>query len=508
MTVQNILRTIKKATTTPVQAAVKGNIPKWVNGSLYRNGPGTFEFNNKYYSHLFDGAACVNKYEINDGQVKFSNRFLDTKFYQKASTQKDLVGQFGTVGENTNIISRVKSFFKIPEYANNTNVTIFPYANKHLYAMTELNYITRLDPKDMSTISQTNISKYLDVKTNIAHPQILEDGGWINMGLYVDENKKGNYRFFKYQGGEKEGNEDNLYKNGKMIASVPSNHADGVAYYHSFGLSENYIIFLESPIKMVFKNRLKNAVLNKPTLDAFETDQNFPTYIHIINQHTGEVLKQKFKTDAQFTFHHMNAYEEVKSDDLTNLIVDVCSFDTKHFNLHNLTYKNINEGHLQLSDKSKSLARRIEVPIKKSAKPDEEIYCEIKDINDYAFEFPTINYDYNTKPYKYVYGTNSIYSTPFTVCKLDVQTGEMIKVKYAEEGINVTPSEAIFVPNPDGTSEDDGVLLVMVLSDKNDYLSVLDAKDLTEIGRADLPNEVKSTFTFHGFFADKAKMFA
>jgi hypothetical protein len=46
-----------------------------------------------------------------------------------------------------------------------------------------------------------------------------------------------------------------------------------------------------------------------------------------------------------------------------------------------------------------------------------------------------------------------------------------------------------------------------VLSDDVDYLSVLDAKDLKEIARADLPKDVKGTFTFHGFYADKAKMF-
>lgn len=195
MSVQNILRSLKEANTTPVQALVKGNIPKWVNGSLYRNGPGRYEFNNKFYHHLFDGAACVNKYEINDGQVKFSNKFLDTKYYQKAISENKLIGQFGTVGEKSNIFNRLKGFFKIPEYANNTNVTVFPYANKHLYAMTELNYITRLDPKDLSTISQTNVSEYMDVKTNIAHPQILEDGSWINMGLYVDKEGKGLLKF-------------------------------------------------------------------------------------------------------------------------------------------------------------------------------------------------------------------------------------------------------------------------------------------------------------------------
>ena len=65
------------------------------------------------------------------------------------------------------------------------------------------------------------------------------------------------------------------------------------------------------------------------------------------------------------------------------------------------------------------------------------------------------------------------------------------------------PSEPVFVENPDAKNEDDGVLLVMVLADgENDYLSVLDAKNLNEIARAELPNEVRVTYSFHGFFAD------
>jgi hypothetical protein len=45
----------------------------------------------------------------------------------------------------------------------------------------------------------------------------------------------------------------------------------------------------------------------------------------------------------------------------------------------------------------------------------------------------------------------------------------------------------------------------MVLSNGNDFLSVLDAKDLTEIARAELPPHARGTMTFHGFFADSKK---
>ena len=84
---------------------------------------------------------------------------------------------------------------------------------------------------------------------------------------------------------------------------------------------------------------------------------------------------------------------------------------------------------------------------------------------------------------------------------------DTLKFAYnIEEGKNSVPMEPIFVENPNPKGEDDGVVLVQVLSDDNDFLSVLDAKTLTEIARADLPKDVKSTFTAHGFFADKTQM--
>jgi carotenoid cleavage dioxygenase-like enzyme len=68
------------------------------------------------------------------------------------------------------------------------------------------------------------------------------------------------------------------------------------------------------------------------------------------------------------------------------------------------------------------------------------------------------------------------------------------------------PSEPIFVESPNPTSEDDGVLLVMVLSDKNDFLSILDAKNLNEIAQALVPEDVLGAFTFHGLFADAKQL--
>ena len=116
---------MRSATNKPVQASVKGVIPSWLNGSLFRNGPGQFEFNNKYYEHLFDGAAVVNKFEIKNGEVFFSNKHIESTFYQKAKSQKNLVGQFGTTEQGTNIFGRLKEFFNPPTTTDKYEGSIF-----------------------------------------------------------------------------------------------------------------------------------------------------------------------------------------------------------------------------------------------------------------------------------------------------------------------------------------------------------------------------------------------
>ena len=64
------------------------------------------------------------------------------------------------------------------------------------------------------------------------------------------------------------------------------------------------------------------------------------------------------------------------------------------------------------------------------------------------------------------------------------------------------PGEPVFVPAPNATAEDDGVLLSVVLDIANDvsFLLVLDAATLEEKARAEAPHAIP--FHFHGnYFA-------
>ena len=70
---------------------------------------------------------------------------------------------------------------------------------------------------------------------------------------------------------------------------------------------------------------------------------------------------------------------------------------------------------------------------------------------------------------------------------------------WSEDGC--FPGEPVFVARPDGSAEDDGVLLSVTLDGRSgrSFLLVLDAATLRELARAEVPHHIP--FGFHGQFA-------
>ena len=264
-----------------------------------------------------------------------------------------------------------------------------------------------------------------------------------------------------------------------------------------------------------------SMIKNKPFSSALTMDKLFPTKIYVVNKHTGKILPQKFVTDPQFTFHHMNAYEVVESDNNSRLMVDISSYDSETFDIQSLKgnargITTLNHYKLSISYiyffklldeyKNSAYAKRIEIPINLKEKSTDEVYCTLKNLNPkFAFEAPMINYARNNgKDYQYVYGMNLNFNTPHSIIKMDIKNPLNVLEQYYGNGKeHMWPAEPVFVPSPNAESEDDGVLVTMVMNENgNDFLSILDAKDLKELARAVMPENVKGSFTFHGFFAD------
>lgn len=290
------------------------------------------------------------------------------------------------------------------------------------------------------------------------------------------------------------------------------------AYYHSFGMSENYVVFVEQPLRLNIMKIMLSQIQGKPFSGIMSWEPEHNTVFHVINKHTGK-KHSTFHTKAFATFHQINAFE-----DQGCIVLDLCCQDdggaVEIFQLENLR-KSGDDLNKLFKQMAKAYPRRFVLPLDRSIKDDVEtqplsyttataskkgdgkIWCTHENLHDHTLdscglEFPQINYaKYNTKKYRYFYGCGFQHSVGDSLIKVDVET-KRAKV-WKEDGYY--PSEPIFVPYPDSVEEDDGVILSAVLTphqDKNIFLLILDAKDFTEIARAEAP--VQIPYGFHGIF--------
>lgn len=133
-------------------------------------------------------------------------------------------------------------------------------------------------------------------------------------------------------------------------------------------------------------------------------------------------------------------------------------------------------------------------------------------------ELPRIDPRRAQRPYRYVYGVcDSEYGMSYAnassagllvgIIKADLHKGTEAALKWDRPGCSC--SEPVFIPDPSKVEEDAGVLLSIVnVSGGEDgqgdscFMLVLDARDLTELARADMG--AYNASTFHGSFVDAA----
>lgn len=116
-----------------------------------------------------------------------------------------------------------------------------------------------------------------------------------------------------------------------------------------------------------------------------------------------------------------------------------------------------------------------------------------------CIELPVVAPQMYHKPYRYAYGIHKkdprVHHTfADGLIKLDMSAGTSAVWSLPDH----TPSEPIFVPRPGATDEDDGVLLSVVLDEQKarSAMVVVDAKSMTEVARAEMPEVFP--IGFHG----------
>lgn len=439
---------------------VKGVVPDWLEGSLLRNGPARWEVGGKSMNHWFDGFAMLHRFGIGSGKVSYANRFLESRAYRAANEDGELAyGEFAT-DPCRSLFSRVSALFE-PKLSDNANVNLVKLGERFI-SMTETPIPIQFDSETLETAGVAYEAPGL---LTTAHPHLERStGGMINYAAKVGP--RSSYRFFRLG---PDSNEP------EVAAEIPVKRP---SYQHSFGLTPNWFVLAEWPFVV---NPVSIPLSGRPYIENYRWKPELGTRFWLLPREGGATLGP-FETEPWFAFHHINAYEE---DDGT-VVADVSVFPDSGI---------VEDLYLERLRAGKPVAQ----PEVRRFRVDPESGVTSERLVDQGFDLPRINYGRcSERPYRYAWGVGTGGSGWLDkIVKGDVVEGTSLS--WAEE--NCFPGEPVFVARPgDGTEEDDGVLLSVVLdaSGGRSFLLVLDAGDLSEVARAEAPHHIP--FGFHGQF--------
>jgi beta,beta-carotene 9',10'-dioxygenase len=446
------------------ELGVEGDVPGWLRGTFVRNGPGLFTVGDREVLHWFDGLAMLRAFRFEGGRVTYRNRYLRTDAYERAR-EGDYGGGFGTAGS---LRDSLRGMVLPAEGTDNTNVNVHRLGGR-VVALTETPAVTEFDPGTLATVA-TRRPRTPPGQLTTAHPHHdAERGETVN---YVTRfGRRNAYQVYRQPDGS---------WGREVIATVPARHP---AYMHSFGLTPNYVVLTEFPFVVRPWRLLVPG--STPFIERYEWMPERGTRFVVLDRDTGEVVASP-RTDAFFAFHHVNAFE--RGDEL---VVDLVTFPDPS-----------PVGALYLAElrspsfeyEGGALTRfRIDLAAPFAGVTSETLY-------EGGIGLPRHSPAVHQHEHRYVYGqgTQGRRATefPHELLKIDAATGAV--QRFREHGWYF--SEPVFVPRPDATTEDDGVVLAVALDSgrERSVLVVLDGSTFAALANAPLPHVLP--FDFHGQF--------
>lgn len=445
---------------------VDGTLPDWLEGSLIRNGPAMYENGGASVNHWFDGMAMLHRFGFDgaEGEVKYTARFLRTAAYEGMREGEIRRSEFAT-DPCAGVFGRFFSYFTAPEPTDNASVNVVRKGDS-FEAVTETTMPVEFDPETLETV---NVPDELDDLGELTtpHPHVdPETGERVN---YVTRfGRKSEYRVYVE-------NDEGVDR--EVIAEL---ERDRPAYMHSFGMTRRYVVLVEFPFVV---NPLRIRFGDGTVAESYRWKPDRGTRFVVIDREDGEVVASP-EAPAFFAFHHINAYDEGEE-----VVLDIAAYEDASV-VEDLYLESLH-GEPPVGMPAAEIRRyRLDTE-------DETVTGET--LHDTSFELPRLRDDREGRAYRYAYGVGHRNSPP------EEFPNRLVKFDAVEHGTTVWeedatyPSEPVFVPNPEGTEEDEGVILSVVLepAEESSFLLVLDAKGLEEVARCRVDRPVP-----HGFHGD------
>ncbi|KAI8139885.1 carotenoid oxygenase [Fennellomyces sp. T-0311] len=532
--------------TKPVWQPVQGTIPSWLNGVLYRVGGGKFGLGKDgqeyVIRHAFDGLPYVHRFELSAEKqaVRYNNRLTAEGVErslvadpEKSSIFFGHVQKVSPLRSISNLWSRIDKMVLRPQKPTFENpadrsvgVTVTPNFplpasfrdnDKVVVSKTDANALQQVHADTLEPKRLFNYSDYderLHGPISAAHHQVdFESQESFNFSIAMGKtpcmtafsiNKDGKATVLGQVTERK-------LPNGETLPFRPS-------YIHAFWMTKNFVIIPEFPLH--YGNNGMDMIIQSSLAGGMIWDESSPTYLHVISRDPkiGHVVSMP--VDPFFTFHSGNAWDTVDAEGNTVIELDCCAFPNGNFvrQLHRfgvMDRPGFKHPELEKAAKMRGMEyepghfifgdlHRYRATFNTKNKTGETTLSKIAT----NVEFPRFHPSYIARPNKYLWGcqaepVSADDSQRFSLVKIDLDTGNLTKHDRPAHMF----TEPVFVPNPDGKSEDDGAILsftnILDIADTTKdrcILSILDAKTMEEIGRCDV-GPFNAT-TFHGSFVD------
>ncbi len=480
---------------------VDGNIPRNLNGTVFRNGFGKFEGNGFKFNHLFDSLSLILKFNIIDGEVYFKSRLLDSKYYNDSLIGEPLYRTLG--GYTPRMTPKQELETKLHLMHDNLNANIIRIGDK-LFAVSDLAGNIEIDPETLYDKGKYHFDKPYEHENIItsAHPVRWTANSRPDMVFnYEADIINMKYRLYFILENQKQNQKQNLIKN--YFYDIPTTR---FSFIHSFSMTQKYLIFIEYPIYWNIK-AIYDSVVILPSLEWNQTDNSRIHIIDLTNLDFGlNITSILIHTKPFFALHHINAFE-LKSELADNIYLDLITYPNSsildYFYMNNILKKTNETGFLG--------GNYTKIIINLDNKNKSNHYIKFIDeyyINDYI-EMPTVNPKYRGLPYHHFYA----FTSSGKLIKVNRITGEIMT--WTREGRHI-PTEPVFIPLDftrrdkeknkitkeccKNTLDDVGVVVSVVLDSlKNtSYLLFLDARTMKEIAVAWI--SIPIPMTCHGFF--------
>ncbi|MGH0179917.1 UNVERIFIED_CONTAM: hypothetical protein FKN15_002845 [Acipenser sinensis] len=233
------------------------------------------------------------------------------------------------------------------EPTDNSNVHYVKYMGDY-YVSTETNYMHKVDPETLASMEKVDWSKFVAVNGATAHPHYDPNGTSYNMGnSYGRQGTR--YNIIRVP--PQKTNDSDTLQGAQIICSIPPQDGAKPSYYHSFGMTENYVVFIEQPIQLNLLEIITAKMRGKCMSDGIKWEPDHETVIHVASKQTGQLIPVKYYAKPLAMFHQINAFE-----DQGCIVLDLC-FSDEGGALTNFKIQNLHKSGQALDEMYNTTAR-------------------------------------------------------------------------------------------------------------------------------------------------------